>query len=138
MITKKYIADSEVVFNIRNGKVARRIAFRPISRGMSVYVTSNTDEQTAIERHHFFGNLFRLDSEVRTGEDTQPIIVNEKAITNIESEQVKILKEAPEIDNCPDAKNFLVNLGWTGKATSKAALKSIAAEKYGYDFINLK
>lgn len=81
MITKKYIADSEVVFNIRNGKVSRRISFRPISRGMSVYVTSNTVEQTAIERHSFFGKLFRLDSEVRTGEDTQPIIVNEEAIT---------------------------------------------------------
>lgn len=132
MITKTYKAQSDVSFNIKIGSSTRRISFRPVSHGFSLYTTSNIKEQAGIENHAFFGSMFYLDKTVSTGEEE----VEKKEVKVEEIVPEKELKGLPDIDNCPDAKNFLVSLGWEGKATSKESLRNIA-KKYGYSFPNL-
>lgn len=131
MTTKTYRAKSEVSFTISIGSRQKRIVFRPIEKGFSVYTTSNEEEQTAIERYYFFGSLFYLEKVETT--EVEPVKEKEAPV---EKEETATLTAMPDIDNCPDAKHFLSTLGWNGKATSKAMLKSIA-EKYGYTFPNL-
>lgn len=60
---KKYISKSDISVNVRleNGKNVH-VSFSPKTTGGSVYYTDVEEIQTALEKHHRFGTLFKVDT----------------------------------------------------------------------------
>ncbi|MFI3293096.1 MAG: hypothetical protein SNI70_06215 [Rikenellaceae bacterium] len=73
MSTKKtYKSGSDISINVLlPSKKNLHISFASQSNGSSYYITSDSQVQTAIERHRKFNKLFYLDSEVSSSEETK-------------------------------------------------------------------
>ena len=122
---KKYISKSLISFNIKvNGK-RRNISFDPVSRGGSVFITNSETIQDALEKNPLFNDQYFL---VET-------ILEEIKLENNKEKDLEL--EDIEIDNLPDAREFLIEKGVNSNSIkNKVGIKSAAA-KLGYSFPNL-
>jgi hypothetical protein len=120
-MTKKYIAKSHVAFNVvlPSGK-SFHVSFLPVTGGGSMFVTSNENLQKAIEKHHKFGKLFKIDINYK---DEPEVVVEEAAA--VEESKIKVMKMA----SLDDAKAYLAdNFGISRtKLRSKKQIEDAAA-----------
>ena len=62
MAKKKYIAKSHISLSVRvSQKTSAHISFSALTGGGSVFYTDDENLQQALEAHHKFGKLFKLD-----------------------------------------------------------------------------
>lgn len=77
------------------------LSFVPLTGGGSMYSTSDENMQSAIETHHNFGVLYKLDKVV----DETKVEVKPKEQPKVQEPEVKTVKVA----SLEDAKEFLVD-----------------------------
>ena len=64
---KRYYSKSAISINVvLSSNKSLHISFMPLSNGHSEYITENKDIQTAIEKHHAYGKMFKLKSAETT------------------------------------------------------------------------
>lgn len=99
---KVYKAKSHVSINVimPNGK-SRHVTFNSLTGGGSMYSTSDEDMQSALETHHNYGVLYKLDKVV----DETKVEVKPKAQPKVQEPEVKTVKVA----SLEDAKEYLVD-----------------------------
>ncbi|MFI3239848.1 MAG: hypothetical protein R3Y22_04590 [Bacteroidales bacterium] len=118
---KKYYCANELSFNIKVNGRKKHIIFNPLSAGGAVYITDNLQEQISIEKVTGFGSLFKL---IECSEESESI------------ENMSVVIDIPEIENCADAKIWLRERGVKGSLNSRIAINQ-AALSLGYSFSNL-
>lgn len=139
---KYYSSDSHISINVvlSNGK-STRIPFVPLSSGGSVYFTSITEIQEALERHYRFGSLFNLDgAENEENADANNEVVGEVAEESSEdvgdSGGVELLKV--EVSDLGEAKNYLADKFGISRTSLKSEKKILeAATANGIEFVGL-
>lgn len=126
MATKTYQSRSDISISVLMGNKSVHVSFFPITGTGSIFTTDNAQLQTAIEKHHNFGNLFTLREEVKTEKPKK-----EKKSANTESgedgaDNDKMIVEV----SCPeDAKEYLADKFEVSRTSLKSvkAIKEIAA-----------
>ena len=124
-MTKTYISNTEVSFNVCVAGEWTHVSFVPLTLGGSYLTTADTLLQEAIEHHRFFGSLVGL----KPVDDTPPIPAHEETINH---DDVKTIS----FTSFNDARDWTANT--TGVSRSK--LRSIddivrEARKYGWELI---
>lgn len=111
---KRYKCGNEISFNVTVGGKRRHIVFDTFSRGGSEYISSDENEQKAIESMSFYGTMIRLAPE----EDT----------AYRDAQEPLVLDVVPGITNCADAKIWLREKGVVSELRSKIQIKTAAAK----------
>ena len=124
---KVYQAGSDLSFsvNMKNGQ--RRIVFEPQSHGTSVYSTRNTEEQNAMEKHHWFKDKFWILEAV-----------DEKKAA-AEAKKKESEKNTHYVEDLQDAKDYLAEKFGVSrsKMKTKDEILAVAKEK-GVELEGLK
>lgn len=133
---KIYKANTNVSINVvLPNKKNLHISFTPLSNGSSTFTTDNPEVMHAIERHHNFGKMFRLDSVV---DDTKPSeeVMGKAEIKDVaEGTGLKRVK-VPDIASAKDYLADTCGISRTALRSVKAIIEQAAAngiEFYGMD-----
>lgn len=138
-MTKKYISDSDISFNLKIDGKRLHISFDPQYKGGSVYLAEAKEVQTAMEKHPDFGVLFRLSED-------ESVDLSEIDMSNSNSDEPKLdadgnpilSEQIEEVTTCAEAKEFLKERGVpVSKIQNKAAILEVA-KSMNIEFINLK
>lgn len=78
-VQKRYDALTEISLNLRVGGGRKHVSFVPRTNGSSYYVTCDESVQSALERHHWFGNRFSLRVD-----DAPSVCVNSPSVSGEE------------------------------------------------------
>lgn len=123
---KIYEAKSQVSMNVNlPGGGYVHVSFTSKTGGGSVFYTHDETLQNALERHSYFGRLFRLQKTVDPAEEAKkvaPVMQEEKS------------KNSLEFKNNDDAKEYFAEkYGYSrSRLRSRAAIEE-AARKYGVE-----
>ena len=124
---KRYIASTVLSVNVMiGGQYKRHICFNAAACSGSYYVTSDEEEQEALEKHSMFGKVFKLAGIVEEPEQPECDCgcKQEKAVVNVSS--------------LTEAKDYLVEkfeISRTKLRTKEAIVKM--AEQYGVEFVGI-
>ncbi len=103
-INKKYRANTGISISatLPNGGNAR-ISFTTLSDGTSVFYTKDPDLQWALEHHHRYGKMFRLESaeEEKAPKPKKPAPKNTKKETQKKETQKEKASEAEKPEEAP-------------------------------------
>lgn len=138
-MTKKYVSDSDISFNLSIGGKRFHVSFDPQYKGGSVYLATSEDVQKALEKHSDFGVMFRLSGD-------EPIDLSEIDVQDDQSDKPRLdadgnpitSEQIEEVTTCAEAKEFLKERGIaSSKLPNKAAIFE-AAKDMNIEFVNLK
>lgn len=109
MTKKEYGSSSTVAFSVMLCGKEKRISFISLTGGGSYYMSADEAEQSAIEKHPWFGKKFELKSVSESKEAKKDVVAaqDNDAVTE------KPVEEKPEntvhFSNAADAKRWLMD-----------------------------
>lgn len=131
---KVYQAGSDLSFSVKMKNGNRRIVFEPQSHGTSVYSSRNTEEQNAIEKHHWFNDKFWIQSEV--DEKKVAAEAKKKAATRAKKTEEE---NTHFVEDLQDAKDYLSEKYGVSRSKMKTKDEILAvAQEYGVKLEGLK
>ena len=136
---KIYKANTNVSINVvLPNKKNLHISFTPLSNGSSTFTTDNPEVMHAIERHHNFGKMFRVQSVLNeTKQDSKVTSYSETAPRTVGSENSGLRKV--KVSDMATAKDYLAEtcgISRTAMRSVKSIMEHAAAngiEFYGMD-----
>ena len=102
---KTYQAGSDLAFNIMVEGKPRRIVFEPQSHGTSMYSTRDTKEQKGLETHYWFGDKFRILSEI----DEEKLATEAKKKARAQAKKSAEELKTHLVEDIQEAKDYLAD-----------------------------
>ena len=110
MAKKKYIAKSHISLSVRvSQKTSAHISFSALTGGGSVFYTDDENLQQALEAHHKFGKLFKLDDTFVEKPATKKVAptskvapANEENTDNANSEEAEDNEPTTDVEQDED------------------------------------
>lgn len=132
MARKHYLSDSSIAVNVQLESGSNmHIAFVPLTRGGSYYITDKVEVQKALERHYRFGDLFTLD-HVDEDKAEEQAMVEEDVQDKTEGEDTTTIK----VHDLGEAKDYLAEhygVSRTSLRTKKSILDAAQAQGVSFE-----
>lgn len=132
---KVYQAGSDLSFSVKTKNGQRRIVFEPQSHGTSVYSTRDTEEQKAIEKHHWYEDKFWILEAV----DEKKLAAEAKKKADAAAKKKAEEKDTHYVEDLQDAKDYLAEKFGVSRSKMKTKDEILAvAQEHGVELEGLK